>query len=151
MNYEDTRELVGTIRNQERRIADLEVQEFFDPLSGARYTILGIIPELSDGAGIVVRWMPGVHIKGVVQSWTLLDDGGLAGNATVLCKKTTFGAYSGAYVLLGTMSISSSVKGYGESVGWILRHGDILRFEISGTPTVSGPITVALEVLLAGA
>lgn len=151
MNVEDTRELVGVIRNQERRIADLEVQEFFDPLSGARYTILGIIPELSDGDGIVERWMPGVHIKGVVQSWTLLDDGGTAGNATVLCKKTTYGAYPGAYTLLGTMSISGSTKGYSTSAGWILRHGDILKFEMSGTATVAGPITVALEVLLAGA
>ncbi len=145
---------INTFRNHERRIADLEVQEFFDPLSGARYTILGIIPTVTLGDRAVIRWMPGNHIKGHIQSWTLLDDGGTSGNASVACRRGRYSEFPSFYQTMGLMTISSSHKGYSEDLsGWtytVLYHGDILAFEMTANATTSGPITVALEVLLAG-
>ncbi len=153
MPIEESAGLVATLRDYQRRIADLEVQEFFDPLSGARYTILAIVPTVSNGDRSVVTWLPGTHIKGLIQSWRLLDDGGTSGNASLACKRATFDQFPTFYQTMGLMTISSSHKGQGDVSTWTystIYHGDVLAFEMTADATTSGPITVALEVLLAG-
>lgn len=151
--HDEALQLVRVLRDTDRRLQDLEVMEFFDPLSGARYTIVAILATISDGDRAVIRWMPGTHIRGNIQSWSLIDDGGVSGNITVKARRSTYGVWgSGSPSTLGSMSISSNVKGYSDDLSsWstpIIKHGDILLFEVAGTPTVSGPVTVALEVLL---